>query len=171
MKRQFTFTRKDFILLIILGITILLVDYSFRWYQVYKENNLSTSIISNYISEVTQTDFQNYIAENSNTLVYMGIPDNTECRNFEKRFKKIINKYDLRNEIVYLNVKTMSLNTITAQYVSRDLKNNDSVIDVPAIVVYNNSRIVEFIDYDNSNMKDNLVINLFKKYGVIDYND
>jgi thioredoxin-like negative regulator of GroEL len=165
MKRQFTFTKKDFILLIILGITVLLVDYSLSWYKVYKENNLSTSIISKYITEVTSTDFQNYIAENGDTIVYMGIPDDEECRRFEKRFKKIINKYDLRNEIVYLNVKTVDLNALSNQY------NSESVIDAPTVVAYNNSKIEEFIDNNNSDMKDDSVIDLLRKYGVIDYND
>lgn len=172
MRKKFTLTKKDFILIIILAITILLVDYSLKWYHVYKEHNLSTPVISQYISEVEGTEFENYIAENSNTFVYMGIVDNQKCRTFENRFKKILTKYDLRDEVVYLNAKGIDLNMFSNEYISNELRKENTLIsETPAIVVYNNSKVVDFVDYKNSDMKEKSIVKFFRKYGLIEYND
>lgn len=162
MKKTFTFTKKDLFLLLILGISILLVDYSFRWYTVYKEFNLNTSIISKYIPEVSLEEHQNYIEENPSGFVYYGIIDDEECRDFENRFKKTVTKYHLGDVIVYLNTKDISNETLYGTYTSAVPE-----IVLPAIIYYENKEIVDYINYENSELTEKEIIKFIRKYDGI----
>ncbi len=172
MKKRYNFTKKDLILVIILAVTILVVDYSLRWHRVYKDYNLSNAVISKYIVEITPEEFKNYIEENHNTFVYVCVSDNEDCRNFEKGFRNIIRKHNLSDYIVYIDIKNVETRGFVSQFVSDanefELSN---INDIPVIFVFINNRIVEYIDYSNSNMRERDIVQLFEKYGIIVEND
>lgn len=164
MNKQILFHKKDFILLIVLGVTVLMVDYALSWYQVYKEHNLSMPIISKYITEVTELEFEGYIKENPDAFVYFGIIDDEKSRNFENKFKKTITKYHLKDEIIYLNVKNIDFNVLFNKHT--DVVNSD--VKVPLIAVYKNDVVIDYIDYSNSKLKEKEIVKLLRKYGRLD---
>lgn len=167
MKKEPKFHKKDFILLIILGVTILLVDYSLSWYKVYKEHNLNTAIISKYVNEVSQLEYENYIKESPTAFVYFGIIDEQESRNFENKFKKLITKYHLKDKIVYLNVKDIDFLTLYNKYSNEP----SSTIGVPSIVYYENGKSIKYLNYSDKKYDEKEIAKFLKKYGAIEINE
>lgn len=117
---------------IILGaiaiITITCCIYALKWHAIYIKESGKVAIITNYIHELKETEFNNYISENPYTVIYYGATGDNNCRLFEEKFKNYIVDNNLRQLIVYVNV------------------NNDLDFGkVPAIAVYNHTALVEFV--------------------------
>ncbi|MDD4027776.1 MAG: hypothetical protein PHN54_01790 [Bacilli bacterium] len=153
---KYKLTKKDIILSIILIITVCSIIYSIKWYKIYKEYNYSTSIISDYLSEVTFEEYKTYMQEVSNGFIYYCISDNIECRSFEKNFKKVVSKYGLNSQIIYLDIKDISIDNYYKKYT-----NLNEDINIPCIVYFENHLI---IDYINSNMNEYEIIKFINKY-------
>lgn len=152
MKRRYEFNKKDFILLLIIGSVVLLLNYSLNWYEVYKEHKGANSIISKYLTEITKEDFDNYVEENPNTLVYYGDTDNNNISSVENTLKNIVVKNNLKDNIIYINLKGES----------KTLINKD--VYPPIIVYYENKEIKDFIGFVNSNMKEKDILRFIRKY-------
>ena len=45
-----------------------------------------------------------FLIENPSTVIYTCTASDDKCRSFEKNFKKVINKYNLQDTIIYLNL-------------------------------------------------------------------
>ena len=82
------------LLLIILG-TFFIVYYFYRWYVVYSDYQEDIPVIRDTLLEVSEEEMYHYIQENSTTVVYMCTSEDASCRNFEKSFKKLIERDSL----------------------------------------------------------------------------
>jgi hypothetical protein len=84
---------KHYIVLIsIFAITIIGCAYALKWHAVYKENKLNAAVIADYIHELKQEEFSNYISDNPFAVIYFGIPSDSNCRTFEGEFKDLKTK-------------------------------------------------------------------------------
>ncbi len=158
MKKKYNFTKKDLLLVAILSITILFCNYSIRWHFLYKEHSINNSIILKYLVEVSDEEFSNYIIENPNTFVYFGTTGDEKTIDFEKKFEIIINKYFLKDKAVY--VKDIDLNTFLVKY---DV-NLKKIAASPVIVYFEEGKIIDYINYENSNMSNKTIIRFFRLY-------
>ena len=108
------------ILIIIFCSCIGLTLYFCKWYEVYNNYKKETPILSGTITEITYDDLDHYVVDASNVIVYMCIPEDDNCRNFEKKFKKYIKKKELGEDIVYLNLSGLDssqfLNDFNTKY-------------------------------------------------------
>lgn len=148
--------KKDVVLIIILLLTIVCVVYAIKWYKVYKEFNYSNAIISSYLPELTYEEYETYMQEVSSGFIYFCVSSNIECRNFEKNFKKVVSKYGLNSQIVYLDVENIS------KYDYFDKHSNINVeIDIPSIVYFENHKIIDYIE---KNMSEKEIIKFINKY-------
>ena len=93
-----------FILILVVGLTIYLCEC----YKVYdKEQKTIPVIRGTLVSEITEVDLEPYLIENPSSVIYLCTASNEKCRSFEKDFKKIINKNNLQDTIVYLNLSNI----------------------------------------------------------------
>ena len=162
MNKKFQFLKKDLILLLILGMTIILVDYALTWNRVYKENKVNTSIISDYIPEISLLEFENYVEENPEGFIYFGIIDDEKSRNFELDFKDIIVDNYLKETIIHINLKNEDFDDFKNKY-----SNISSELEVPVIVYYTSGKAEDYISYSNSNFDEETIINFIAKYEEI----
>jgi hypothetical protein len=163
MRKKYEFTKKDLVLTIILSITILLCNYSLSWHSVYKEHNKNISVLSGYLNEVSSEELHLYIVENPNIFVYFGIVDDEDTKVFEKEFKRTVDKYFLNDKVVYVNVKELDLKTTLSLY---DIKNKN-IEKSPVIVYFEDGKIYDYINLDNSNMTSKSILRFFKLYGEL----
>ncbi|MBQ7141334.1 MAG: hypothetical protein IJO32_07530 [Bacilli bacterium] len=142
--------RKNYIIYgIIVAVTLVLVFYSNEWYKVYKQNELENSYIANYIKEVNYLEFQNYVLENPNLIVYIGEKNSEKCVNFEKKLYKVIKENNLEDEIIFLNVSNVTdLNQILRDYKLTTLNSN---LNIPSIAILNNSKFSDILNSDDKN--------------------
>ena len=153
MKKKYNFTNKDFLLLVILSITILICSYTISWHQAYEEHNINQSIIVKYIPQVSSEELHSYIIENPDVFIYFGIPEDEKTKIFEQEFKNTINRYYLKDKVVYVNANTI------------DLNNFKKGLTTPTIVYFEAGKVLDYINYDNNPMNNKSIVKFFRIYG------
>lgn len=133
------------IVLLTVLITVFLSDF-------YREKNKTTSVLSNYISEIKEKELTDYIIEKP--VIFMYISDKYDLSNndFEKKLKNKINKENMKDYFVYLNVTEL-----TTEFKSFFKSNYNLDIDInktPILIIINDGVIesIEYIDIDNYNI-------------------
>lgn len=149
-------------------LSIILIFYIARWYDVYQEDNLNNSIINKYlINEMSYQELPAYLSDHGSEVFYLGIVYDLESRSYEKVFKNIVDSYKLSDKMIYLNITAFSeentnyIDLINKEYGTPKIQ----IKSVPAIVVFEDGKFSSVLDDDLTKTK---TIKYLKKYDVID---
>lgn len=147
------------ILVIILVSTVLLGFYLFN---SFKESDVNTSLMDNYIKLINYTEIKDYVTENRDVVIYSSVLKDKRIRNFEKNFRHVINKYELEDQIVYLNLTDLTLEERV------DLSNTynldgKTIVDVPCLLIFKDGNLIDIYALKDNYNVDNLVTYLQKK--------
>lgn len=140
-----------FLLAVTLVLTIIVAIYFFIWHNNNEENNLKLPIIDKYLRVINYNELDNFLVENKDSVIYISILNNKEIRNFEKKFKVLINDYSLNSSILYLNLNEKTNDTF---------KLENKSIQVPSIIIYKNGEIISYFNIKENNYN----INSLEKY-------
>ncbi len=136
--------------------TVLLVLYICKWYQVYADYQKETPVIRGTLSyEITDAELDHYIMENPSCVVYMCTARSDRCRSFEKDFKRLIEKDNLQNNIIYLNLSDTDINRFVSEFNEKYHYKVKLTENYPALVEFTDGKITAFIE---GNAQDNLTI-------------
>lgn len=92
-------------LILLFLVTIFLVLLLRTWYLEHTNYQLNKSIIREVINkEIRGSEIYNYIRENEDSIIYVGVVNDKDCRDFETVFKKIIKSKNMEDSITYLNL-------------------------------------------------------------------
>ena len=152
LKKEKNMTKNYFILFFIILLTVLLVWYICKWYQVYSDYQKETPVIRGTLNyEITGLELDHYIMENPSCVIYMCTSSSDSCRAFEKDFKKLIVKKNLQNNIIYLNLSDVDINTFVTNF-------NDSyhykiklTENYPAIVEFTDGKVTGLLEGTTDN--------------------
>lgn len=135
-----------FILGIILIISCILVYYINTWYSLYQYEKRGNSPITTYMEIINYNEVENYIAENSDAIIYVSKSNNLKIRKFEEDNEKLFKKLELNYNILYMDAKD----------VNKDLKIKYNVNEYPTILFFKNKRLVNkyVLELDNINYSD-----------------
>lgn len=135
-----------FILGIILIISCILVYYINTWYSLYQYEKRGNSPITTYMEIINYNEVENYIAENSDAIIYVSKSNNLKIRKFEEDNEKLFKKLELNYNILYMDAKD----------VNKDLKIKYNVNEYPTILFFKNKRLVNkyVLELDNINYND-----------------
>lgn len=147
------------ILVIILVFTVLL---GFYLYNSFKESDVNTSLMDNYIKLINYTEIKDYVTENKDVVIYSSVLKDKKIRDFEKNFRHSINKYELEDQIVYLNLTDLTLEERV------DLSNTynldgKTIVDVPCLLIFKDGNLIDIYTLKDNYNVDNLVTYLQKK--------
>ena len=135
--------KKNYIILgIVILITMFILYYFYLWVDVYKESKLNIPIMDKYMSVVNYNEFDNYIVENPDTIVYVSVLENEKIREFEKKLKNKYKEKEIEKELLYMNITDdikdkNSVNDMISKYSI----NGVEITDVPSILVFNNGKL------------------------------
>ncbi len=148
MKERKIPTKNYVIYGIIVVVTLVAVFYMNEWYKAYKESILENSYISEYVTEINYSEFENYIQENPSAIIYISKTNSEASIKIEKDLYKIIKANELTDEIVFLNLTDNEnvLSDIENKYFSTILSTD--LNRVPAIVIFDNMKIVDVLVSD-----------------------
>ena len=159
--------RKNYIIYgIIVVVTLTLVFYANEWYKAYKQNELENSYIAEYVKEVNYPEFQNYVLENSDLIVYIGEKNSEKCVSFEKELHKVIKEYNLEDEVIFLNVSDVNnLNVITDTYRISSLNTS---LSIPSVAILKNSKFYDILNSNDDNeLRSDEIIQLLEEHEYI----
>lgn len=133
---------KNYVLLglLFLGCVILTL-YICKCYEVYDNHQKQTPVIRDTLFEITEKELSPYIAENPTTIIYMCTSANEKCRNYEKDFKKLIEKYELQDEFVYLNLTGVDKDKFISDFNDEYNYKVKLTKNYPAIVLFEDNEI------------------------------
>ena len=159
MKKEKEIPLKNYILLsIVLILTIVVVIYFFLWKNTYEKSKLQTPILDDYLLVINYNELNNYLVENKDAIIYVSKLNDESIRLFENKFKNIINKNNLNNKILYLDLtEELKENNIVKEI---NKKYGKEMTEVPTIVIIKDGKISSFY-----NIKENKYnIKLLEKY-------
>ena len=148
--------RNYLILFLIAFVTMFLVWYICRWYQVYSNYQMQTPVIRDTLNyEITAPDLDHYIMENPTSVIYMCTASDVSCRNFEKDFKKYVIRKNLQNSILYLNLSDVDVDSFVNNFNNNYKYKVKLTNNYPAIVEFSDGKIVGMVQGDD---KDSLTM-------------
>ena len=159
MKKEKEIPLKNYILLsIVLILTIVVVIYFFLWKNTYEKSKLQTPILDDYLLVINYNELNNYLVENKDAIIYVSKLNDESIRLFENKFKNIINKINLNNKILYLDLtEELKENNIVKEI---NKKYGKEMTEVPTIVIIKDGKISS-----SYNIKENKYnIKLLEKY-------
>ncbi len=159
MKKEKEIPLKNYILLsIVLILTIVVVIYFFLWKNTYEKSKLQTPILDDYLLVINYNELNNYLVENKDAIIYVSKLNDESIRLFENKFKNIINKNNLNNKILYLDLTEELKETNIVKKINK--KYGKEMTEVPTIVIIKDGKISSFY-----NIKENKYnIKLLEKY-------
>ena len=146
-------TKKTILLIAICLVTLMVLFIALKLNENMKQELLSTSGMKNYLTEIKYEEIATHVVEQPNTIIYVSNSSDDSLYTFEKEFKTVIKKYNLENQIIYINI-------------------NDSVIvdpiyqNAPELVFYKDGQISDMIDCITLKSSDE-IINVLKERSVI----
>ena len=146
---------KKLILFILLCIVTLIAVYSaikLNENRIY--NDSKSSYVSKVLLEIKYEDLNNYLMENSKSIIYVSNSSEDSSLKFEKLFNKVIKEYELENDIVFININ--DTNIVDPLYQNS-----------PQLLFYKSNELIDMIDCKTLKNKKN-IINAFKERRVID---
>ncbi len=130
-----------FIVLLFVG----LVLYLCKWYKVYDEYQKDIPVIRDSLQEIVNDDLEHYILDNPSSLIYICTANDENCRNFEKKFKQLIEKKEFGNEIVYLNVTGLDQDSFVKSFNEKYAKKKKLTTNYPAIVLFDEGKVTSVL--------------------------
>ena len=95
------------------------------------------------VSEINSNEIYNYIRENGNVTLYIGVADDDNCRKFEEEFSKIIKDNNLEDTITYLNLS----NEKKKQSFIKEFNKfyNTKILGIPSLVIFNEGKVSDIL--------------------------
>lgn len=146
-------TKKIILLIIICLFTIGILFITLKLNEQRKKEILSTSSIDGYLTEIKYDEVQTHIVEQPNSIIYISNSSDDVSRDFEKDFKKVIKKYNLENEIIYININNVNIIDPVYQY-------------APTLIFYSKGQISDIIDCETLKTKKQ-IIDILEERSVI----
>lgn len=165
--------RKNYYLLLLLSaLTLFIVCYLANWYQARQDAMLNRSVISEVISEVKEEELSNYLLDNPNVVVYFSTADE-QTKSFEKQLKKLILKYEMTNEIVFVNTSVVTednfYENIVNRYFDQSLKNKKIGLNyLPNMMFVKDGKVKDVLVTYETEILISEVEHFFHKNGVIE---
>lgn len=139
---------RKFINYILLMITIILLCViSVKLHNIYKQNRLSTSVLTRTIGSINYDDINNTIGElTSDDYIIISYVKSENTRDIEKKIKNIIVDNNIQNNTYYLDVTDKMLEENFYQNLNSKFKLNNKIVSVPTILCYEDGKLIKIID-------------------------
>ena len=137
---------KNYVILLVLFLfTFLLTYYIYRWYVVYSEYQNNIPIIKDTLVELTEEEMEHYISDSSTTTIYVCTASDTACRNFEKSFKKLVDKKSLKEYIAYVNISDIDDKGFIDRFNSNHPYRKSILSKYPALIYFEDGEISDIL--------------------------
>lgn len=96
---------KNYIILAILIIFTMLLTLFLS--NIYISSNKEKTDIYNYLNKINSKEFEQYITENPESLIYIADKYDLSNLKFERQLEKKVVKYNMKEKIVFLDVEQL----------------------------------------------------------------
>lgn len=133
---------KNYIFLVLLVLAVvIIVFYLCDLYQVYDAHQREVPVIGDTLVEISPDELDHYIMENPTSVVYMCTASDSFCRHYERDLKKLIEKDNLQDTIIYLNLSDIDVDSFVDSFNSRYPYRVLLTTSYPALVVFEEGEV------------------------------
>ena len=158
---------KNYLILLVLTIGIVcLVFYLASWYNTTKEYYKNNSILSKYLPEVKSEEISSFLVDNPEIVIYYASAKDENIKSFEKTFKKMIEKYEINDDIIYIDSSKEENVNFTSELNKIMDKKLDSIA-IPNLIYIKNGSINRILYNKSSKINEREVRNFLIRCGVI----
>lgn len=159
MKRNIP--RKNYLIVVLMAIVVAaLVLYLAK---LYTNSNIDQkySLMSNYLSNVTIQELDNYLLENPNIIIYWADNEDLSNNRLENDLKKYLIEHDLQRNLIFINTHGLTvdeINKVADKYLNSELKNKNIKLETtPNLLCVEDGKIVDVLyTYEQSMDMDNI---------------
>lgn len=137
---------KNYIILAIIFIVVTLVSlYLSSVYKVYEQSKREIPVIRGTLSEITTEEVDHYISENPTSMLYVCTASDSRCRSFEKELKKLVEREELQEELVYLNITEEEKNSFHEEFNEKYKSRFKLTSSYPALIVFDEGKVTHML--------------------------
>ena len=156
------------VLCIIIVFSVISVFYIRSWYITNKEYYSRNSVIKDTVREINMDEISNYTLESPKFMLYVSSGEDADVKEFENGFKKLINKLEISDDILYLNTDNVNYNLYSSL---GDFASNDKVSSLifdskASLYVFSDGKIVGVLNNINS-FSAKHIQSFIKKWGFL----
>lgn len=133
--------KKNYYILLGLILGTIFLTLSLSYIYINKDKTISNFYM--YSNKITSEEFDEYIIENPNLIVYISDKYNLSYEDFEKKFEKKINELNLKDNLVYIDKSSLSKKFLSDLEKKYNLNINRKKL--PIIIVISDKRIIKTI--------------------------
>lgn len=142
-----TIPKKNYVLLGLLTVvTVLAVVYMSKWYRASEIYYLENSVMKELVGEVKELEFENYVLENPDVVIYISNDQSENTKRFEKKLKNYILDENLKSHFIYINGKESTKNFLSnfkEKYFMEEIKKIE--VTYPNLFVMENGKIKDVL--------------------------
>lgn len=157
---------------LLMVVIVLLCLIGIKIYKGYESNKLDESVLTRVVGTIQFDDIDNAKKELvSDDFILISYVRSVDVRKLESKLKKHILKYDLQNNFYYLDATDLMLeeNYIDLLNEKFNLKDNDQIKALPAIIYYKDGEFVKTLSSSEDTMLSNDdFLKLLDNYEIIE---
>ena len=159
---------RNYLILIIIGIvTVSLTFYINEWVKTYNENKLSVSPLYGNVNEVNIDELNVALTEANKAILYVSYNNDKDIYKMEEKLLKKIQKEDLFNYVIYLNITDYMLNDEYLNILKTRFPNiTDSIMKAPLFIYVENGEAKSIINSNKTLIDSGDFISLVEIYEI-----
>ena len=138
-----------------------IVLYVCRIYEIKEAEKRKIPVIRGSVLEIYKDDLKHYVMDNPTSLVYMCTANSDTCRTFEKSLKKLLQKEDYDDEIVYLNLTDLDQEAFVEEFNQEFPYKTKLTLNYPAFVLFEEGKVKNILQ---GTLNKNLTITKVKTF-------
>ena len=151
--------KKNYIYLLILLVAT--VGLTFLLSSIYNKEVNSLSYSSEKLNKITSFEFEEYITENPETIVYISNKNDLNNNKFEKKFIKKLENLNLLENTIYMEKTEINNKFKELLKANYDYKLDAKIL--PIIIVIENGEVVQSVVIDKDSDVETII-----DYGVFE---
>ena len=152
--------KKNYIYLAVL--LVVTVGLTFLLSSIYNKEVNSVSYSYEKLNKITSDEFEEYMMENTETIVYVSDKNDLNNNKFEKKFIKKLENLNLLENTIY--IEKDEINNKFRELLKANYNYKLDEKELPIIIVIDNSKVVQSVVVDKNSDVDTVV-----DYGVFEW--
>jgi len=152
--------KKNYIYLLILLVATVFVTLLLS--NLYKKEVNGISYSYDKLNKIIATEFEEYIIEHPDTIIYIADKTNLDNNKFEKKFVNKLEKLGLIENAIYIEKK--EINSDLEKKLKENYSYKYSEEKLPVIIVINDGKLIQTSVVDKSSIADTII-----DYGVFEW--
>lgn len=145
--------KKNYLYLVLLIFVTVILTLVFA--SLYKGKVSGTSYSYENLNKITALEFDEYMIENPDTIIYLADKTNLDYNKFDKKFIAKLKSLNLLENVIYIEKEeiTVSLQTkISERYLYKYNEN-----DLPAIIVVDDGKVIQISRINDYSSADTII--------------